>query len=94
MIFVTCLTEGRRYYATRRGRVYNIKKDLDGYNVGLDWIDLVEGRERWRALLNAVVKLLSSTTDGLSKRAQLHEASTLRGSLDRDYESKFFRFKE
>jgi hypothetical protein len=26
-------------------------------NVGVDWIDLAQGRDRWRALVNAVMNL-------------------------------------
>ena len=37
---------------------YNIKMDLQevGY-VGMDWIDLTEDRDRWPALVNAVMNL-------------------------------------
>jgi hypothetical protein len=48
----------------------------------VDWIDLAQDGDQWRALVNAVkilhvpeiaVKLLSSSTFGdLSRRAQLH----------------------
>jgi hypothetical protein len=50
---------------------------------GMDWIDRVQYRDQWRALLNTVMnirvlqnvgKFLSScTTGGFSRRAQLHE---------------------
>jgi hypothetical protein len=51
----------------------------------MDWNDLAEDRDQWRALVNTVMNLpvqqnvgksLSScTTDGFSRRAQLHEVS-------------------
>jgi hypothetical protein len=50
---------------------------------GMDWIDLAEERDQWRALVNTAMnlrvpqnagKFLSScTTGGFSRRAQLHE---------------------
>jgi hypothetical protein len=59
--------------------VDNIKMDLRdiGWD-GMDWIDLAQDRDQWRALLNTVMnlrvpynvgKFLSSCT----RRAQLHE---------------------
>jgi hypothetical protein len=51
----------------------------------MDWTDLAQDRDQWRALVNTVMKLqvpqnagkfLSSCTiDSFSRRAQLHEVS-------------------
>jgi hypothetical protein len=58
---------------------------MDLREIGMDWIDLAQDRDRWRALVNTVMnlpvpensgKFLSTcTTGGFSRRAQLHEVS-------------------
>ena len=51
--------EGRRPLGIPRHRWGdNIKMDLHkvGYG-GMDWIDLAQDRDRWRALVNAVMNL-------------------------------------
>jgi hypothetical protein len=49
---------------------------------GMDWIDLAQDRDQWRALLNTVMnlrfpqnalKLSGCTIGGFSRRAQIHE---------------------
>jgi hypothetical protein len=77
--------EGRRPLGRPRCRcVNNIKMDLRkrGWD-GMDWIDLAQDKDQWRALLNTVMNLrvpynagnsLSGCTiGGFSRRAQLHE---------------------
>jgi hypothetical protein len=42
----------------KRRRVDNIKMDLQEVGCGgIDWIDVAQDRERWLALVNAVVNL-------------------------------------
>ena len=42
----------------RRGCDDNIKVDLQEVGSGcVEWIELAQGRDRWRALVNAVMKL-------------------------------------
>jgi hypothetical protein len=77
--------EGRRPLGRPRHRwVNNIKMNLReiGWD-GIDWIDLAQNRDQWRALVNTAMnlrflynagKFLSSCTiDSFSRRAQLHE---------------------
>jgi hypothetical protein len=50
--------EGRRPVGRPRyGWVDNIKMDLRMGWYGMDWIDLVQDRVQWRALVNMVMKL-------------------------------------
>jgi hypothetical protein len=51
--------DGKRLLGTpRRRSVGNIKMDLRyiGWG-GVDWIDLAQGRDQWRALVNTVMNL-------------------------------------
>jgi len=41
----------------RRGREYNIKMDFQDVVWGMDWIHLAQDRDRYRALVNAVMNL-------------------------------------
>jgi hypothetical protein len=79
--------EGKRPLGSPRRRwVDNIKMDLGEVGWGdMDWIGLAQDRDRWRALVNSVLKLrvplnpgkLSSglTSRGLSSNTQLHRVS-------------------
>jgi hypothetical protein len=70
----------------RRRWMDNIRMDLGEIGLGdVDWIELTQDRNRWRALVNSVLNLrvpwnagkLSSglTSSGLSNSAQLHRVS-------------------
>jgi hypothetical protein len=76
--------EGKRPLGKLRRRCEdNIRRDLTGIGWGgMDWIDLAQGMDQWRALVSTVMnlrvpqnvgKFLSScATGGFSRRAQLH----------------------
>jgi hypothetical protein len=62
--------------------VDNIKIDLRGIGWdGMDWIDLTQVRDQWRALVNTVMKLRgnagkffsSCKIGGFSRSARLHK---------------------
>jgi hypothetical protein len=50
--------EGKRPLGRPRRRWEdNIKMDPQEVDKGMDWIDLAQDRDRWRALVNAVMDL-------------------------------------
>jgi hypothetical protein len=50
--------EGRRPLGRPRCRWEdNIKMDREDVGWGMDWIELVQDRDRWRAVVNAVMNL-------------------------------------
>jgi hypothetical protein len=79
------MPEGKRPLGRARRRwVDNIKMDFrETQWDGIDWIDLAQNRNRWRALVNTVMNLRVPYNGGkfpsgctiysFSRRAQLHE---------------------
>jgi hypothetical protein len=76
--------EGKRTLGRpRRWSVGDIKIDLREIEWdGMDWFDVVQDRDQWRAFVNTVMnlripinagRLLSSCTIGSSSRTQLHK---------------------
>ena len=50
--------ENRQFGRPRRRWEDNIKMDLQEVECGgVDWIEMAQDRDRWRALVNAVMKL-------------------------------------
>jgi hypothetical protein len=69
--------EGKRPFGRpRRRREDNIKMDLQEVGCGgMDWIDLALDRERWLALVNAVMDLGVPKIRGISRLAENRLAS-------------------
>jgi hypothetical protein len=72
-VHVTRIAERRGVYRVlvgkterpRRRRENNIKMDLQEMGCGsMDWIALAEDRDRWRALVNAIIKYSGSIKCG------------------------------
>jgi hypothetical protein len=63
--------EGRRLLGRPRRRWEdNIIMDLQELGWGVDWIELAQDRDRWRAVVNAVMNLRFHKTRGISRLAE------------------------
>jgi hypothetical protein len=52
------LPRGQQKYPPRRRWDHNIKIDVRGIGWGgMDWIDVAQDRDQWRALVNTVMNL-------------------------------------
>ena len=52
-------SEGKRALGRPKRRWWDIKMDLQEVGWGdMDWIDLAQGRDRWRALVNMIMDIL------------------------------------
>jgi hypothetical protein len=49
--------EGREPLGRPRRRLEDIKMDLQDVGWSMDWIELAQGRDRWRSLLSEVMNL-------------------------------------
>jgi len=66
----------RKLRRPRRRWEDNIRMDLQEVKCwGMDWIDLVQDRDRWRALMNAGNFLTSLEAVSFSRRTLLHGVS-------------------
>jgi hypothetical protein len=72
----------------KHSRMYNMETELREVGWGdMDWINLAQNKDQWRALANTVTNFLvpynfseflsSCTSGGLSRRVQLHEVSVM-----------------